>query len=194
MSSESSINELSNSSAIGLCWTEETPIRKLYRGIHKLSTFCLPFLTICFSGEFEKVVISLHTFDTEYINTPYNMSHSKNNMTALLFIFAMLITGNSIAADLVVQESGPVGTYTSIGAAVAASTDGDRIIINNTVSGFPWTEDIVINKTLTFLSAADNQRFVVQGDYTIQHAPGREVTIIGMDPVSYTHLTLPTIE
>lgn len=105
-------------------------------------------------------------------------------MTTLLFIFSMLITGNSIAADLVVQESGPVGTYTSIGAAVAASTDGDRIIINNTVSGFPWTEDIVINKTLTFLSAADNQRFVVQGDYTIQHAPGREVTIIGMDNVA----------
>ncbi|MFK7787112.1 MAG: hypothetical protein AB8B56_18470 [Crocinitomicaceae bacterium] len=111
------------------------------------------------------------------------MSHLKNNLAALLFLITLSISGSSFAADLVVQESGPVGTYASIGAAVAASTDGDRIIINNTVSGFPWTEDILINKSLTFLSAADNQRFIVHGEYTIQHAPGREVTIIGMENV-----------
>jgi len=96
----------------------------------------------------------------------------------------MIFVGTASAADLIVQESGPVGTYASIGAAVSASADGDRIIINNTISGFPWTEDIVINKSLTFLSAADNQRFFVQGNYSIQHAPGREVTIVGMDNAS----------
>ncbi|MCJ8288129.1 MAG: hypothetical protein HRT58_02270 [Crocinitomicaceae bacterium] len=112
------------------------------------------------------------------------MSKANTNLVLLASFIVMTITGTVSAADLIVQESGPVGTYTSIGAAVAASTDGDRIIINNTVSGFPWTEDILINKTLTFLSAVDNQRFTVQGNYTIQHAPGREVTIIGMDNVA----------
>lgn len=99
---------------------------------------------------------------------------------ALLFAFASFLGGFSYAADLVVQEAGPVGTYASIGSAVAASTDGDRIIINNRSGGFPWNEDILINKSLTFLSAADNDKFFVQGEYTIQHAPGREITIIGM--------------
>jgi hypothetical protein len=112
------------------------------------------------------------------------MTNVTKHLTLILSFIALAISGKVSAADLVVQESGPVGTYASIGAAVAASTDGDRIIINNTVSGFPWTEDILINKTLTFLSAADNQRFVVQGNYTLQHAPGREITIIGMDNVA----------
>lgn len=112
------------------------------------------------------------------------MNLSQTYLTTLLTAFIVFISGTTSAADLVVQESGPVGTYASIGAAVAASTDGDRIIINNTISGFPWTENIIINKSLTFLSAADNQRFIVQGNYSVQHAPGREVTIIGMDNVS----------
>jgi hypothetical protein len=87
----------------------------------------------------------------------------------------------SYATDLVVQEAGPVGTYGSIGAAVTAAVDGDRIIINNMIMGLPWVEDILIDKSLTFLSAIDNQRFLVQGDYDIVHAPGREVIIIGME-------------
>lgn len=99
---------------------------------------------------------------------------------AILFVCASFLTGITFATDLIVQEAGPVGTYASINAAVAASTDGDRIIINNKTGGFPWNEDVLINKTLTFLSAVDNDRFIVEGEYTIQHAPGREVTIIGM--------------
>lgn len=105
-------------------------------------------------------------------------------MVAGLLLAFSLIAGNSVAADLIVQEAGPVGTYASIASAVAASTDGDRIIINNKPGGSPWNENIVINKSLTFLSAVDNARFFVQGNYTIVHAPGREVTIIGMENVS----------
>ncbi len=114
------------------------------------------------------------------------MINAQKNLTLILSFVTLMFAGTTTAADLIVQESGPVGTYASIGAAVAASTDGDRIIINNTTTGFPWAEDITINKSLTFLSAVDNQRFVVQGNYSIQHAPGREVTIIGMDNVSGT--------
>lgn len=112
------------------------------------------------------------------------MNKANKYLVLLMSFISIAITGTVSAADLVVQEAGPVGTYASIGAAVTASTDGDRIIINNTVSGFPWTEDILINKSLSFLSAVDNQRFTVQGNYTIQHAPGREITIIGMDNVA----------
>ena len=94
---------------------------------------------------------------------------------------SIAITGTVSAADLVVQEAGPVGTYATITSAVAASVDGDRIIINNKPGGLPWNEDILINKSLTFLSAVDNDQFFVQGEYTVQHAPGREISIIGME-------------
>lgn len=99
-----------------------------------------------------------------------------------MLVFVCIFSADkSIAADLVVQEAGPVGTYATITAAVAASVDGDRIIINNKPSGLPWNEDIFINKSLTFLSAVDNDQFFVQGEYTIQHAPGREISIVGME-------------
>ena len=77
----------------------------------------------------------------------------------ILFAITSMLSGFSFAADLVVQEAGPVGTYPSINAAVAASTDGDRIIINNKLGGFPWNENVLINKSLSFLSAVDNQKF-----------------------------------
>lgn len=109
------------------------------------------------------------------------MSHLKNNIARMLFLTTIFLSGNSFAADLVVQEAGPLGTYATIASAVAASVDGDRIIINNKPGGFPWNEDILINKSLTFLSAVDNDQFFVQGEYTIQHAPGREISIIGME-------------
>ena len=105
-------------------------------------------------------------------------------MKKILLSLTILTSTLSFSADLVVQDSGPSGTYGSIAAAVTAAVDGDRIVINNKLTAMPWQEDIVVNKSLTFVSAADNQRFLVQGDYTIQHAPGREVTIIGMDNVA----------
>ncbi len=114
-------------------------------------------------------------------NTRYTMSQLKNNIVRMLFLTTIFLSGNSFAADLVVQDAGPLGTYATIASAVAASVDGDRIIINNKPSGLPWNEDIFINKSLTFLSAADNDQFFVQGEYTIQHAPGREISIIGME-------------
>lgn len=109
------------------------------------------------------------------------MSQFKKSLAIVLLLSSIFLSEKSIAADLVVQEAGPVGTYATITSAVAASTDGDRIIINNKPSGLPWNEDIFINKSLTFLSAVDNDQFFVQGEYTIQHAPGREISIVGME-------------
>lgn len=102
-------------------------------------------------------------------------------MKLILIFLALSILTLAHATDLVVQDNGPTGTYSSIQAAVTAAVDGDRIIINNKLSGLPWVEDITIDKSLTFLCAVDNQRFLVQGDYTIAPAPGREVSIIGME-------------
>lgn len=118
------------------------------------------------------------------------MHRFKNNLKLIICALTFGISSTTFGLDLVVQEAGPAGTYASIGAAVAASNDGDRIIINNKPGGFPWSEDILINKSLTFLSAADNQRFIVQGNYSIQHAPGREVNIIGMRNVDGAILSL----
>jgi len=91
-----------------------------------------------------------------------------------------LMLANVNAANLVVQQNGPAGTYSSISAAIAAATDGDRIIINNRIDGLPWLEDISVNKTLTFVSAVDLVRFWVQGIWTIVPQNGRKVEIIGM--------------
>ena len=106
-----------------------------------------------------------------------------NKLSLFASVFALGLASNVSALDLIVQEAGPVGTYPSIASAVAASTDGDRIIINNKPGGSPWIENITINKSLTFLSAVDNARFFVQGNYSIVHAPAREVSIIGMNNV-----------
>src|SRR5690554_1947736 len=86
----------------------------------------------------------------------------------------------SFAADRVVEEFGFPPAYSSIGAAVAAAEDGDRIIIKNRAGNIPWIENITINKSLQFLSHANDDFFIVQGDYTIEFIPGLEVDIVGM--------------
>lgn len=84
------------------------------------------------------------------------------------------------ATDRIVEEFGSSPTYPSITAAVAAAVDGDRIVVKNRAGNIPWIEDIAVSKSLQFLSYANNDFFYVQGTYTINAAPGREVTIIGM--------------
>ena len=93
--------------------------------------------------------------------------------------FALLASGAS-ALDRIVEEFGVPPTYPNINAAVTAAVDGDRIIIKNRAGEIPWIEDITVSKSLQFLSYTDNGFFVVQGNYSIVPAAGREVTIIGM--------------
>ena len=95
--------------------------------------------------------------------------------------FLAFATYTTKATDLVVQESGPTGTYSSISAAITAATNGDRIIINNRTGGLYWSEDININKSIQLLSNVDTVRFKYQGNVTITPAVGREITIIGME-------------
>jgi hypothetical protein len=88
------------------------------------------------------------------------------------------------SADLIVEEFGTAPTYSSITAAVAASVDGDRIIVKNRAGDIPWIENITISKSLTFLSYTNNVQFIVQGSYTINATDGREVIFVGMKNTS----------
>lgn len=84
------------------------------------------------------------------------------------------------ATDRVVQHNGPTGTYGSITAAITAAVDGDNIVINNRQDALPWTENLTINKSLTFVSAVDNVQWLLDGTISIVTAEGRVITIVGM--------------
>ena len=101
-------------------------------------------------------------------------------MKKILCLAVVLTSFYSFSIDRIVQQNGPVGTYASIGAAVTAAVDGDQIIINNRTDLLPWLENITINKSLTFLCAADNTQFWVEGNYTIAMADNRNIVINGM--------------
>lgn len=99
------------------------------------------------------------------------------------FVAAIALSGavSSVhAVDRIVEEFGVPPTFPNITAAVAAAVDGDRIIVKNRAGDIPWIENITVDKSLQFLSYADNGFFVVQGNYSIVPATGRQVTIIGM--------------
>ncbi len=102
----------------------------------------------------------------------------------ILFTAVVIVLFAAKATDLVVQENGPVGTYSNIPSAVAAAVDGDRILINNKVGDVPWLDDVTINKSLEFLSAVDSIRFIVKGDYTIVSASDRVVSFVGMENIT----------
>ena len=102
--------------------------------------------------------------------------------TRLLSLICLIFSSVNLlfAADRVVQHNGPVGTYGSISAAITAAADGDNIVINNRTDALPWTENLTINKTLTFVSAVDNVQWLLDGTISIVTAEGRVITIVGM--------------
>lgn len=85
----------------------------------------------------------------------------------------------SFALDRVVQENGPAGTFSTISTAIAASADGDRIIVHPKIGDNPYVEDLVINKSLEIVSATDGVRYKLQGNIEITALNNRLVTIIG---------------
>lgn len=101
-------------------------------------------------------------------------------MKALFTLVALTASLSLFAADRIVEEFGQSPAYPSITAAVAAASDGDRIIVKNRAGNIPWIENIAVNKSLQFLSFNNDGFFYVQGTYTITGAVGREVTVIGM--------------
>lgn len=111
--------------------------------------------------------------------------------TRLLSLICLILSSaNLFAADRIVQHNGPAGTYGSISAAITAAADGDNIVINNRTDASPWTEDLTINKTLTFVSAVDNVQWLLDGTISIVTAEGRVITMVGMkNSANYGHIT-----
>lgn len=99
----------------------------------------------------------------------------------LIGIFlGIVVTLPCFSADHIVEEFGQPPAFASIGAAVAAADDGDRILIKNRPGNIPWVEHITVDKSLEFLSYTNDDFFVVQGDYSIDRASDRKVVFIGM--------------
>jgi hypothetical protein len=105
------------------------------------------------------------------------MKKTMKHLTAAAFAFLAI---HASAVDRIVEEFGVPPTYPNIASAVAAAADGDRIIIKNRAGEIPWIENIGIDKSLEFLSYANDGYFVVQGNYNIAPANGRVVLINGM--------------
>ncbi len=112
---------------------------------------------------------------------------TRNLLVLLTIIFSV---NHLFATDRVVQQGGPVGTYSSISTAISAAVDGDNIVINNRTDLLPWVESLAINKSLTFVSAVDNVQWWMEGTINVTMAEGRTITIVGLKNTSSTgHIT-----
>jgi len=99
---------------------------------------------------------------------------------ALACILAWGFSGQLMATDLIVEENGVFPNYATISDAVAAAGNGDRIFVKNKAGNIPYLENVTIAVSVEVLPFDQDGFFVVQGDYTLNPAIGRSITIIGM--------------
>lgn len=90
---------------------------------------------------------------------------------------AGLFASMASAADLYVRDGGAGGAFSTISAAIAQSSDGDRIIIRPKSSSLPYVENLTIDKSLSFVSETNFSKYILQGAITVTPAAGRIVTI-----------------
>jgi len=104
----------------------------------------------------------------------------------LLIAIAGLFSTVASAADLYVRNAGAGGAYSTVGAAITAASNGDRIIIQPKTNGSAYVENLTINKSLTFVSETNYNRYFIQGTITINPAAGRVVTISSLFSGNFT--------
>jgi hypothetical protein len=105
----------------------------------------------------------------------------------LLFIaIAGLFTSMANAADLNVRATGAGGAYTTVSAAITAAANGDRIIIQPKTDGSAYIENLTINKSLTFVSETNYNKYFIRGTVNITPAAGRVVTISNLSSGNFT--------
>ncbi len=105
----------------------------------------------------------------------------------LLFIaIAGLFTSMANAADLYVRATGTGGAYTTVSAAITAANNGDRIIIQPKTDGSAYIENLTINKSLTFVSETNYNKYFIRGTININPAAGRVVTISNLSSGNFT--------
>lgn len=102
----------------------------------------------------------------------------------LTIVLTGLFSTTAFAADLYVRNAGAGGAYSSISAAITAASDGDRIIIQPKVNGEAYIEELTINKSLTFVSETNYNKYIVQGGVKIELAAGRVITISNLNTVN----------
>ncbi|RZJ64566.1 MAG: hypothetical protein EOO50_15295 [Flavobacterium sp.] len=113
-------------------------------------------------------------------------------MKRQLFFTAIagLFTTMASAADLIVRDGGADGAFSTISAAISQASDGDRIIIRPKVGNLPYQENILVNKSLTFVSEIQGDQYEINGSFTIQTMENRTVTIHDANIVNGNDLLL----
>lgn len=86
--------------------------------------------------------------------------------------FLLLAAMSTNATDRVVS---PNGTYNTISSAIAASSDGDRVLVTPAT----YNENLVVSTALSILSNQEGVRYTVTGSLTLQNADGKSVTLSG---------------
>lgn len=96
-----------------------------------------------------------------------------------LFVIALagLFSQMASAADIYVRDLGAGGAFSTISAAIAQASNGDRIIIRPKAGNVPYVENLTIDKSLSFVSETNFSKYILQGAISVTPAPGRMVTI-----------------
>ncbi|HUM46722.1 MAG TPA: hypothetical protein PLD84_07340 [Chitinophagales bacterium] len=102
-----------------------------------------------------------------------------NKFSALVMLIAFT-TNFSKATDLVVVNGGVLPQYSTIGAAIAAASNGDRILVT---AGLPYNEGTLnINKNVQILSNTEGQQYQVSANITVTPpVSSSNIIIQGMD-------------
>ncbi|MCG2611734.1 hypothetical protein LZZ90_09475 [Flavobacterium sp. SM15] len=104
----------------------------------------------------------------------------------LLFMaVAGLFTTIASAADLYVREN-DANAFSTVSAAIAQASNGDRIIIRPKTNGSAYVENLTINKSLTFVSEYNYNKYFIKGTININPAAGRVVTISNLSSGDFT--------
>lgn len=103
----------------------------------------------------------------------------------LIMAFTGLSCTMAFAADLYVRNGGAGGAYPTVSMAITAASDGDRIIIQPKANGEAYVENLIINKSLTFVSETNYAKYIIQGNVSINPATGRTVTISNLSSGNY---------
>jgi len=95
----------------------------------------------------------------------------------LLIAIAGLFTAMANATDLYVRDGGAGGAFSTISAAIAQASNGDRIIIRPKSGSLPYVENLTIDKSLSFVSETNFAKYILQGTVAVTPGAGRTVTI-----------------
>ena len=104
------------------------------------------------------------------------MKYSKYLLKSFV-IFLTFSTISTYAADILVNSSGLLGSYTTISDAVQAANAGDRILISP--QSIPYQDSLIIDKDLTLMPYADNTTISFDGHIRLVLDNINNFTIIG---------------